>query len=272
MCNAKERLDVLLVQRGFFPSREKAKAEIMAGNIYIKGKMIDKPGTMVNIDTDIEVKRKAVPYVSRGGLKLEKALAVFNILPKDKVIIDAGASTGGFTDCLLKNGARKVFAIDVGYGQLDYNLRNDPRVVVMEKTNVRYLKFEDIGQEVDIITADLSFISLSMVFEPFFNLLKSDGDLLALIKPQFEVEKKDVGKNGVVKRPELHEKTLKKVIKSANQNNFFEWGLDFSPITGPKGNIEFLGWFKKYPRQDGIINIEKVVENAHLQLLQQKEN
>jgi len=242
----------------------------MAGNIYVEGRMIDKSGTLVNVQTDIEVKGKAIPYVSRGGLKLEKALAVFNIMPEGKVAIDAGASTGGFTDCLLKNGAERVFAVDVGYGQFDYNLRNDPRVVVMEKTNVRYLKFEDIGEEVDIITADLSFISLSMVFEPFYDLLKSDGNLLVLIKPQFEVEKKDVGKNGVVKAKQLHEKAVKKVFESANQSGFFEWGLDFSPITGPKGNIEFLGWFKKYPGQDGIIKIEKVVENAHLQLLQKE--
>lgn len=267
MSNTKERLDVLLVQKGYFPSRERAKAEIMAGNIYVDDRMLDKPGTSVNIDSKIEIKGKTIPYVSRGGLKLEKALSAFNIVPKGRVAIDAGASTGGFTDCLLKNGARKVFAVDVGYGQLDYSLRNDPRVVVLERTNARYLSFEDIGEEVDIITADLSFISLSLVLEPFNKLLKSDGNLVVLIKPQFEVEKQEVGKNGVVKSRELHVKAIKKVFGSANQNNFFEWGLDFSPITGPKGNIEFLGWFKKYPRQDGIINIEKVVDNAHSQLL-----
>jgi 23S rRNA (cytidine1920-2'-O)/16S rRNA (cytidine1409-2'-O)-methyltransferase len=267
MSNTKERLDVLLVQKGFFPSRERAKAEIMAGNIYVDDRMLDKPGTSVSIDSKIEIKGKILPYVSRGGLKLEKALSVFNIVPEGKVAIDAGASTGGFTDCLLKKGAIKVFAVDVGYGQLDYSLRNDPRVVVLERTNARYLNFEDIGEEVDIITADLSFISLSLVFEPFNKLLKSDGNLVVLIKPQFEVEKQEVGKNGVVRSRELHVKAIIKVFGSANQNNFFEWGLDFSPITGPKGNIEFLGWFKKYPRQDGIINIEKVVENAHSQLL-----
>ncbi|MCR4430709.1 MAG: TlyA family RNA methyltransferase [Tepidanaerobacteraceae bacterium] len=272
MRSPKERLDMLLVQRGCFPSRERAKAEIMSGKIYINGRMIDKPGTMVSMDVDIEVKGKAMPFVSRGGLKLEKALSVFDVKPKDKVIIDAGASTGGFTDCLLKNGAKRVFAVDVGYGQLDYRLRNDPRVVVMEKTNVRYLKLEDIGQVVDIITADLSFISLSVVFNTFYNLLKIEGDLVVLIKPQFEVERKDVGKNGVVRKRDLHKKAIARVIKSANQNNFFEWGIDFSPITGPRGNIEFLGWFKKIPRQNGIINIEKVVENAHLQLFHRKEN
>lgn len=272
MRNAKERLDVLLVQKGLFTSRERAKAEIMSGSIYVKGKMIDKPGTLVDVDVDIEIKGKTLPYVSRGGLKLEKALSVFNILPKDKIAVDAGASTGGFTDCLLKNGAKRVFAIDVGYGQLDYRLRNDPRVTVMEKTNVRYLKLDDIGQEVDIITADLSFISLSKVFSAFYNLLKIDGDLLALIKPQFEVERRDVGKKGVVKNKELHKKAIMKVIKSANENNFFAWGLDFSPLTGPQGNIEFLGWFKKYPRQDEIINMDKVIEDAHFQLYRQKEN
>ncbi|HHW02669.1 MAG TPA: TlyA family RNA methyltransferase [Thermoanaerobacterales bacterium] len=267
MSNIKERLDVLLVQKGFFPSRERAKAEIMAGNVYVEDRLLDKPGSLVNIDSRIEIKGKAIPYVSRGGLKLEKALSVFNIQSEGKVAIDAGASTGGFTDCLLKNGVRKVFAVDVGYGQLDYGLRNDPRVVVLERTNVRYLNMEDIGEMVDIITADLSFISLSLVFKPFKELLKDDGDLIVLIKPQFEVEKQEVGKNGVVRSIKLHEKAIKRVFESANENNFFEWGLDFSPITGPKGNIEFLGWFKKCPKQEGIIDIEKVVENAHLKLL-----
>lgn len=265
---SKERLDVLLTQRGFFNSRERAKVEIMSGNIFVDNKMIDKPGTLVNIESKIEIKGKALPYVSRGGLKLEKALSVFNIDVEGKVAIDAGASTGGFTDCLLKNRAQKVYAVDVGYGQLDYNLRQDRRVVVLERTNVRYLKFEDIGEEVDIITADLSFISLSKVFEPFYRLLKSDGNLIALIKPQFEVERHEVGKNGVVRNKDLHVKVIKKIIEYAGQMKFYCWGIDFSPITGPKGNIEFLGWFRKWERPDFSeeLGIKKAVEKAHLEL------
>ncbi|ADL08061.1 TlyA family RNA methyltransferase [Thermosediminibacter oceani] len=258
----KERLDVLLVQRGLFSSRERAKSEIMMGNVFVNNKKIDKPGTMVDINSDIIVKERSLPYVSRGGLKLKKALTAFSIDVRGKVALDAGASTGGFTDCLLKEGATKVYAVDVGYGQLDYSLRNDPRVVNIERKNIRYIRFEDIGELVDIITADLSFISLSKVFEPLYSILKEDGDLITLIKPQFEVGKSEV-KNGVVRDRKLHEKAISEVIASAEVAGFFCRGVTFSPIKGPKGNIEFLAWFKKYRDIDSKIDIKKIVEEAH---------
>ncbi|MCF6096694.1 TlyA family RNA methyltransferase [Thermovorax subterraneus] len=258
----KQRLDVLLVQRGFFPSRERAKSEIMMGNVFVNNVKVDKPGTLVDINAEIQIKEKSLPFVSRGGLKLKKALSVFPVVVKDKVALDAGASTGGFTDCLLKEGATKVYAVDVGYGQLDLSLRNDPRVINIERKNVRFLCFEDIGELVDIITADLSFISLSKVFEPLFKLLKEDGDFIALIKPQFEVGREDV-KNGVVRDRKLHEKAITQVIESAKSIGLYCQGLTFSPIKGPKGNIEFLSWFKKIPNNTSGIEIEKVVEEAH---------
>ncbi|MCG0274990.1 MAG: TlyA family RNA methyltransferase [Thermosediminibacteraceae bacterium] len=258
----KERLDVLLVQRGLFPSRERAKSEIMMGNIFVNNKRIDKPGTLVDINSEIVIKEKSLPYVSRGGLKLKKALDTFSIDVRGKVALDAGASTGGFTDCLLKEGAAKVYAVDVGYGQLDLSLRNDPRVINIERKNVRYLDFDDIGELVDIITADLSFISLSKVFEPLYRLLKDDGDFIALIKPQFEVGKGEV-KNGIVRDKNLHEKAINQVIAAAESSGFFCRDLTFSPIKGPKGNIEFLAWFKKNPESFSKIDIKKTVEEAH---------
>lgn len=259
----KERLDLVLVKRGYFKSRQRAKSEIMAGNIYVDNKMIDKPGTQVDLDCSIDIRKKILPYVSRGGLKLEKAVKLFDIEFKNKIAIDAGASTGGFTDCLLKNGVKKVYAVDVGYGQLDYNLRKDQRVVVMERTNVRYLKKEDIREDVDIITADLAFISLTKVFRPFYNLLRENGDIIALIKPQFEVGRNEVGKKGVVRDKKLHVKAITHVIESANAHGLFEWGLEYSPITGPKGNIEFLVWFKKNVKRNKNIDIKKIVDRAH---------
>lgn len=262
----KERLDILLVKKGFFESRQRAKTEIMAGNIFVDNMLVDKPGTQIKIDSKIKVKKKAIPYVSRGGLKLEKALKVFDIKLKNRVAIDAGASTGGFTDCLLKNGVKKVFAVDVGYGQLDYKLRKDERVVVMERQNARYLKEEDIGEHVDIITADLAFISLDKVFAPFYSLLKEGGDLIVLIKPQFEVGRDEVGKKGVVRDKRLHIKSINDVFNSANKSGLFAWDLTYSPITGPKGNIEFLAWLKKQVRQSDNIDIEKTVKNAHKEL------
>jgi 23S rRNA (cytidine1920-2'-O)/16S rRNA (cytidine1409-2'-O)-methyltransferase len=267
MKHKKERLDVLLLKKGFFKSREKARAEIMAGNIYIAQKIVDKPGTLINEDSLIEIKEKFLPYVSRGGLKLEKALNEFNIKPEYKVALDAGASTGGFTDCLLKNGAKKVFAVDVGYGQLDYGLRQDERVVVMERKNVRFMKFEDIGEQVDIITADLSFISLTKVFDFFSQILKKDGDLIALIKPQFEVGRDEVGKKGVVRDTSLHIKAINTVIDGAKAFDFYGHGLTFSPIKGPKGNVEFLIWFKMNMQTGSNIDAEKIVELAHQGLL-----
>lgn len=266
MAKVKQRLDVVLVEKGFFPSRERAKTEIMSGNVFVDDKLVDKPGTLINVDSAIIIKKNSLPYVSRGGLKLEKALKVFKIDVRQKIAIDAGASTGGFTDCLLKNGAKRVYSVDVGYGQLDYTLRNDPRVVIIERKNVRYLTFEEIGEMVDIITADLSFISLTKVFPALFTLLKLQGDMISLIKPQFEVEKEDVGKNGVVKDPKLHLKAITKIIKAAEEMKLYIWGLEFSPITGPKGNIEFLAWFKKEPPGFILPDPEEVVKKAHLEL------
>jgi 23S rRNA (cytidine1920-2'-O)/16S rRNA (cytidine1409-2'-O)-methyltransferase len=267
MDSKKERLDKLLVKKGLFESREKAKAEIMAGRIYINNQIVDKPGTLINEESPIDIKEKSMPYVSRGGIKLEKALKDFDIKTYNKVALDAGASTGGFTDCLLKNGVKKVYAIDVGYGQLDYRLRNDKRVVVMERKNVRYLKLEDIGEKVDIVTADLSFISLSKVFEVFSLILKTDGDLIALIKPQFEVGRSEVGKKGVVRDMYLHIKAINEVISSAQSFNLRLNGLTYSPIKGPKGNIEFLVWLKNNVQTRWIVNVSEIVELAHRELM-----
>ena len=266
MVKEKKRLDILLVEKGFFKSRERSKAEIMAGNVFVNDKRIDKPGTQVDADSIITIREKAIPYVSRGGLKLEKAIKVFDIDVNEKIAIDIGASTGGFTDCLLKNGAKKVYAVDVGYGQLDISLRNDPRVVVLERKNARYLTFEDIGEMADIITADLSFISLTKVFPALLPLLKSCGSLISLIKPQFELEKKDVGKNGIIREPQLHLKAINKIITAAQEMSLYMWGLDFSPITGPKGNIEFLALFKKILPDKLTSDPEEVVKKAHLEL------
>lgn len=266
MSHNKQRLDVLLVSKGIIKSREKAKAEIMCGNVFVNNQIIDKPGTPVDVDSTIILKSKAIPYVSRGGLKLEKALDVFNIQVKNKTALDAGASTGGFTDCMLKRGAKKVYAVDVGYGQLAYSLREDARVIVIERKNARYLSLEDIGEKVDIITADLSFISLSKVFNPFYTLLKEDGDLITLIKPQFEVGRNDVGKKGVVKDFNLHAKAIEKVINDANENDFHICNLTFSPIKGPKGNIEYLSHFKKKPQIGCFLQIEDVVKKSHQEL------
>ncbi|AEE91537.1 putative methyltransferase with RNA binding domain [Tepidanaerobacter acetatoxydans Re1] len=267
MSQNKQRLDVLLVNKGMVDSREKAKAEIMCGNVIVNAQIIDKPGTLIDVESNITIKKKSLPYVSRGGLKLEKALELFNIKVKDKIVLDAGASTGGFTDCMLKKGAKKVYAVDVGYGQLAYSLREDVRVVVLERKNVRYLSFEDIGEKVDIITADLSFISLSKVFEPFYKLLNENGDLITLIKPQFEVGREDVGKKGVVKDFNLHVKAINKIISNAAEHNFFVIGLTFSPIKGPKGNIEYLAHFRKDLKVGNSVDIEDVVKKSHLELL-----
>jgi 23S rRNA (cytidine1920-2'-O)/16S rRNA (cytidine1409-2'-O)-methyltransferase len=267
MSRNKQRLDVLIVNKGIISSREKAKVEIMCGNVSVNTQIIDKPGTLVDVDSNITIKQKSIPYVSRGGLKLEKALASFNIEVKDKIALDAGASTGGFTDCMLKKGARKVYAVDVGYGQLAYTLREDTRVVVLERKNVRYLSFEDIGEKADIITADLSFISLSKVFDTFYQLLNEDGDLITLIKPQFEVGREEVGKRGVVKDFNLHVKAINRIIIDAKEHHFHVCDLTYSPIKGPKGNIEYLAHFRKCLKTSNLINVEDVVKKSHLELL-----
>ena len=241
----KERLDVLLVKRNLAESREKAKAVIMAGNVFVDGQREDKAGTTFSPDVSIEVKGHALPYVSRGGLKLEKALAVFDVNVKDKVCTDVGSSTGGFTDCMLQNGARKVYAIDVGRGQLDWKLRQDSRVVCMEKTNIRYVTPEDIGEPVDFSSVDVSFISLTKVLEPIRNYLKEDGEIVALIKPQFEAGREKVGKNGVVRDNAVHIEVIEKIADYARNIGFGVMELDYSPIRGPEGNIEYLIRLKK---------------------------
>lgn len=257
----KERADILLVNKGFFTSREKAKASIMAGEIFADGKRVDKAGDMISVNSKLEVRGKINPFVSRGGLKLEKAIKYFKIDVKDKIAMDVGASTGGFTDCLLKNGAKKVYAIDVGYGQLDWSLRNDKRVVNMERTNIRYLN--DLPDVVDIVTIDVSFISLSIVVPSIKKFLKDGGELISLIKPQFEAGREKVGKNGVVKDKSVHIEVIKKVIDVLERLSFGIHGITFSPIKGPEGNIEYLIYAKNNDTNFIEIDVEKLVEMSH---------
>jgi len=241
MSESKIRLDQLLVKKGIVESREKAKSIIMAGAIFVDGRCIDKPGTKVKESSNISIKKGLFPkYVSRGGLKLEAALKEFQIDVTGKVFLDVGASTGGFTDCLLQHGAKKVIAIDVGYGQLHWKLRNDPRVKVLEKTNIRYLTPERLGERADGAVIDVSFISLRLVIPPVSNLLKEKAMIITLIKPQFEVGKKEVGKGGVVRDPRLHERVIKEIINFSKALGWQKKGLIPSPILGPKGNKEFL--------------------------------
>ena len=242
----KERLDVLLVQEGYAASREKAKAIIMAGLCFVDGQREDKAGTTFDPSKiKLEVRGSTLPYVSRGGLKLEKAIRQFGLLLSDKICMDIGASTGGFTDCMLQNGAKKVYSVDVGHGQLDWKLRNDNRVVCMEKTNFRYMVPEDIEDEPDFASVDVSFISLTKILLPARALLKENGEMVCLIKPQFEAGKEKVGKKGVVKEPAVHEEVIRKVVDFADLLGFEILHLDFSPIKGPEGNIEYLVHLRK---------------------------
>lgn len=262
----KERLDVLLVNKGFFESREKCKSAIMAGLVWIDGIREDKPGTKVPVECEIEIKENVNPYVSRGGLKLAKAVSAFNINLAGKTCLDIGASTGGFTDCMLKNGATKVVAVDVGYGQLAWELRNDPRVVCMERTNVRYVKPEDIGFLSDFASIDVSFISLTKVLPAVLALLKDEAELVCLIKPQFEAGREKVGKHGVVRDSAVHKEVIFNIINFFIANNLFIKELSFSPIKGPEGNIEYLLYTTKKENQDSKdINelVERVVSEAH---------
>ena len=237
----KKRLDVLLTEQGYADSRAKAQAIIMAGVVYVNGQKADKPGVSYEESVNIEVRGESCPYVSRGGLKLEKALRNFGIDPTGFVCSDSGASTGGFTDCLLQQGASKVFAIDVGYGQLDWKIRSDPRVVVMERTNVRYVTPEQLGEPLDLSVVDVSFISLSIVLPVIKTFLKPGaGQVVCLIKPQFEAGKEKVGKKGVVREPAIHQEVLDHFVALANSLSFTILGLTFSPVKGPEGNIEFL--------------------------------
>lgn len=237
----KERLDVILVSLGYAESREKAKAVIMSGNVFVDGQREDKAGTTFDTDkVTIEVKGAALKYVSRGGLKLEKAMTHFDLSLTDKVCMDIGASTGGFTDCMLQNGAAKVYAVDVGHGQLAWKLRNDERVVCMEKTNFRYMVREDIAEELDFASVDVSFISLTKILLPVRNLLKDNGQMVCLIKPQFEAGREKVGKKGVVREKSVHIEVICKVIDYADSLGFAVKALEYSPIKGPEGNIEYL--------------------------------
>lgn len=264
----KERLDVLLVQKGCFQSREKARSAIMAGIVYMDGNKADKPGMSYRTDSRIEIRENPNPYVSRGGLKLEKALRVFNIGLQGKTAADMGASTGGFTDCMLKNGAVKVFAVDVGYGQLAWELRNDPRVVCMERTNVRYLKQEDLGTAVDFVTIDVSFISLTKVLPAARDISNTEGEVVCLIKPQFEAGREKVGKHGVVRDPQTHKEVISRISAFVTENGFRIRGLDYSPITGPEGNIEYLLHLAKNGESyEGFEDsIHKTVDAAHQEL------
>ena len=239
----KKRLDVLLVEQMYAETRSKAQAIIMAGLVYVNGQKADKAGMSFDADTaQIEVRGQACPYVSRGGLKLEKALRDFGVDPTGFVCSDSGCSTGGFTDCLLQQGASKVFAIDVGYGELNWKIRNDPRGVVMERTNIRYVTPEDIGEPLDLSVIDVSFISLRIVLPAIKNLLKENqGQVLCLIKPQFEAGRENVGKNGVIRDPAVHKEVLDNIVALAKELGFTILGLTFSPVKGPAGNIEFLG-------------------------------
>ena len=262
----KERLDVLLVSLGLAESRAKAQATIMAGEVYVNGQKADKSGMEVDITSNIEVRGSACPYVSRGGLKLEKALRNFGVDPTGYVCSDSGASTGGFTDCLLQQGASKVFAIDVGYGQLAWKIRNDPRVVVMERTNIRYVTPEDLGEMLDLSVIDVSFISLGLVLPVVKTLLKPTGQVLCLIKPQFEAGKDKVGKKGVVRDPAVHEEVLQNFISLAKSLDFTIRNLTFSPVKGPEGNIEFLAHLSMQPGEDSYLAPGNLVAQAHAAL------
>ena len=264
----KERLDVLLVKRGLAPSREKAKAMIMAGNVFVDGQREDKAGTSFQEEVPIEIHGHTLKYVSRGGLKLEKAMQHFDLSLDGKICMDIGASTGGFTDCMLQNGAVKVYAVDVGDGQFAWKLRQDSRVVCMEKTNIRYVTPEDIADVLDFASVDVSFISLTKVLGPAKELWREGGEMVCLIKPQFEAGKEKVGKKGVVRDKSVHLEVIEKVISFAKEIGFQVLNLEFSPIKGPEGNIEYLVHLRKGTEitQEEAVDANAVVEQAHAQL------
>ena len=264
----KERLDDLLVNRGLAPSREKAKTMIMEGNVFVENQREDKAGATFDTEAEITVKGNTLKYVSRGGLKLEKAMTHFGITLEGKVCMDIGASTGGFTDCMLQNGAVKVYSVDVGYGQFAWKLRQDPRVVCMEKTNIRYVTPADIDDVLDFASVDVSFISLTKVLIPARELLRDGGEMVCLIKPQFEAGREKVGKKGVVRDKAVHEEVVERIIEFASQNGFFVKNLEYSPIKGPEGNIEYLVYIRKDETGgvDAAVDIEAVVDAAHGEL------
>lgn len=263
----KKRLDCLLFDRGLAESREKAKAMIMMGNIYVDNQKSDKPGTMLPIDTKVEIRGDTMPYVSRGGLKLEKAMSVFPIQLKDKITMDIGASTGGFTDCMLQNGAKKVYSVDVGYGQLAWKLRTDPRVVNLERTNIRYITREQVPDDVDFFSVDVSFISLCLVLPVARNFMTGNAQAVCLIKPQFEAGREKVGKKGVVRDKAVHIAVIDKIVNFVLEHGFSVLGLTFSPVKGPEGNIEYLIYLQKSDQPvSTALDVKALVEESHKQL------
>lgn len=268
----KKRLDTLVYELGFAQSREKAKALIMSGNVYVDNQKSDKPGTSYNDNVKIEVRGKTMPYVSRGGLKLNKAIESFNISLEDKVCMDIGASTGGFTDCMLHYGAKKVYAIDVGYGQLDWKLRTDNRVVNLERTNVRYITEKEIPEKIDFFSVDVSFISLCLVLPVARKFMKSNAKAVCLIKPQFEAGREKVGKKGVVRDFKVHIEVINKIEEFVLNNGFNILGIDYSPVKGPEGNIEYLVYLERSENMAGKVyedidnNIDELVRNSHYNL------
>ena len=264
--SAKTRLDVLLVDKGYFESRHKAQAVIMSGSVFVNDQRVDKPGTAVPNEAKIEVRGHTLRYVSRGGLKLEKAMATWPITLENKICADIGASTGGFTDCMLQNGATKVYSVDVGYGQLAWKLRNDERVVCMERTNARYLTHEEIPDELDFASIDVSFISLKLIFPALYGLLREGGEIACLIKPQFEAGREKVGKKGVVRDPAVHLEVLENFLNHAKENHFTVVDVTYSPIRGPEGNIEYLGYLRKEEAPNGTFDLAAIVEASHSDL------
>ena len=262
----KKRLDILLTEKGLAPSREKAKAIIMSGNVYIAGQKADKAGETFFEDVEIEVRGNENAYVSRGGLKLEKALDFFGADVKDKIAIDVGASTGGFSDCLLRRGVKKLYSVDVGYGQLAWEIRNNPKVVCMERTNIRYVTHEQVPDIIELAVIDVSFISLKLVLPAVRALMGECGKVYCLIKPQFEAGREKVGKKGVVRDPEVHAEVIENFIENAKAAGLTVCGVTFSPITGPEGNIEFLGSLSCSDKDAGTVDVKQIVEDAHISL------
>lgn len=264
----KKRIDVLLFERGLAPSREKARTLIMAGSVYVNNQKFDKPGDTVSDDAEIEVRGSTLKYVSRGGLKLEKAMQLFPIDLNRKICMDIGASTGGFTDCMLQNGAQKVYSVDVGYGQLAWQLRQDPRVVNLERTNARYLTREQVPEEIDFFSVDVSFISLRIILSAVRPLLRDGGQAVCLIKPQFEAGREKVGKKGVVRDRAVHEEVVETICRFALENGYSVLGLTFSPVKGPEGNIEYLVYLEKSdaPVHTADCTPHSVVEESHAAL------
>ena len=262
----KKRLDILVTERGLGESREKAKTLIMAGQVYVDGQKADKPGDTFSEDAAVEVRGKGLPYVSRGGLKLEKAMREFGLQLQGCTCMDIGASTGGFTDCMLQNGAQRVYSVDVGYGQLAWSLRTDPRVVNLERTNARYLTREQVPEEIDFFSVDVSFISLTLILPAVRPLLAEHGQAMCLIKPQFEAGREKVGKKGVVRDKAVHEEVIEKICSFALENGFSVLGLTFSPVKGPEGNIEYLIYLERSeaPSQgEQVLSAQQVVEESH---------